>query len=403
MRDAVNPTDTEFRRLRLSWMIAGALLALGVGLSLSPRTPSPPISSPQTPPQAILLDDFESGTIRVVQPAESNPELRHLWNQYSGDPSEGPDPGLATIAPLGISHDGDQSLKVSVTGGNLYLQFYPNDGVWRNMREFTQPSSAWQMDTFNRMRFWIKVPPEVKAAPQGQANLQVGTYVRASTGDRTSAESGGNHLYHQFNVPYTGEWHQIIMDTHPSHVRGSDGGVEHGDMTYPTGETGFNYFDALTRFYVDILGPLSSYPADFYVDGIELYPEARPENTRQIYSLNGVYVPASKTILVGWMRDKDENDVKHEVRYAFFDIFRIGWANATPAPDGLVTPMGWQGYNGMEWSTSSIDVTGRSVIYIAIKPQNSSSFRQIAIPLSTGSSPPVPPPPPPVSDTRSRW
>ena len=104
------------------------------------------------------------------------------------------------------------------------------------------------------------------------------------------------------------------------------------------------------------------------------------ENIQQIYSLNGVYVPASNTILVRWVRDKNENSVNHEVRYAFQDIFQIGWNSAVPAPDGLVVPPGWQGYNGMEWSTQAIDVTGESVVYIGIKPQNSSGFRQIVIP-----------------------
>ncbi len=342
--------------------------------------------------QTILLDSFESGSIRVINPAETDPSYRLLWNQYEGDFTEGPDPGVESVSSA-TARDGTYSLKVTVTGGNLYLQFYPCDGVWRNMREFTQPSSAWQMNTFTRMRFWIKMPPGVSAAPPGQANLQIGTYVRASTGDSSSAEDGGNHFYHHFNIPYTGQWHQLIVDTHPNHIRGANGGVEHGDQLYPTGETGFNYFDALTRFYMDIGGSLPTYPADFYVDGIELYRELQPENVAQIYSLNGVYVPSTNTIRVGWMRDKDENSVNHEVRYSFSDVFQVGWANATPAPGGLVTPPGWQGYNGMEWSTSSIDVSGRSVVYIAIKPQNASGFRQIAIPLSSGSSPPDTTPP----------
>ena len=96
-------------------------------------------------------------------------------------------------------------------------------------------------------------------------------------------------------------------------------------------------------------------------------------------------------IFVGWNRNKDENSVKHEVRYAFQDIYNVGWNAATPAPGGIVTPPGWQGYNGMDWSTQSIDMSSEDLIYIAIKPQNSSQFRQIAIPLSSsGSLPPLP-------------
>ncbi len=35
----------------------------------------------------------------------------------------------------------------------------------------------------------------------------------------------------------------------------------------------------------------------------------------------------------------------------------------------------------MRYSTNQIDVSGRSMLYVAIKPQNSNRFRQIAIPI----------------------
>lgn len=365
----------------------------------------PALSSQGTSGPRILLDDFESGAIRVVQPTQTDPQFRYLWNQFTTDaPNSGP--GLATISPLSVSRDGVRGLKITVnsrtctfpTGedvcGNLYLQFYPNDGqFWRYMRQFTQPSNAWQMDTFNRMRFWIKVPPEVQLAPGGLENFQFGTYIRASTVDETLPEGGdgGGHYYHFFNFPPTGEWHQVIVDTHPNHFRGAPfGDTEHGDLLHPTNEAGFNYFDLMTRFYLTFIArQLSHYPADFYVDGFELYRETRPENTAQIYSLNGVYVPASNTIHVGWMRDKREDFVNHEVRYAFEDIFAGGWDSATPAPAGLIAPppppTGGGGFNGMRWSTQAIDVSGKSVVYIAIKPQNSTAFRQIAIPIPPSS------------------
>jgi hypothetical protein len=46
----------------------------------------------------------------------------------------------------------------------------------------------------------------------------------------------------------------------------------------------------------------------------------------------------------------------------------------------------------MEYSTRSINVSGQKVMYIAIKPQNSSRFREIALPLSATSAPPTPKP-----------
>ncbi len=347
----------------------------------------------RTDPGRALLDDFESGSIRIVQPGQSQQQFKLLWNQYPSDPDEGPDPGSASISSTTV-HDGTKSLKITVTGGNIYMSFYPNDGSkWHRMREYILPASDWRTDTFNRMRFWVKVPSTfIAATTPGLDNIQFGTYIEGATGDGSSAEVGGDHYYHYLNIPYTGEWHQVIIDTHPSHRRNDPGDLENGNLLYPTGQAGYNYFDGLTRFYFDAQGAMTSVPADFYFDGFELYKETNPENVDQIYSLNGVYIPSSNKVRVGWNRNKNENSVKHEVRYSFDDVFRTGWQNAIAAPGGLITPPGFGGYNLMSWETTAINVTGKKIIYIAIKPQNSTLFRQIAIPLtSTGGSAPAAP------------
>lgn len=340
--------------------------------------------------QTILLDKFELGSLRIADPLSTDPNIHYIWNQYTNDFYAGPDPGLASIVSTD-KHDGISSANVHVTGGNVYFQFYPNDGVsWHFMREYTQPSASWTLNTFNRMRFWVKIPSSMSKSPAGQCNVQLGTYLRKSNGDPQSQNDGGMHAYHLYNFKYTGAWEQVIFDSHPTYIIGAEGNgnTEFGNQPYPTGESGFNYFDALTRFYFDGQGGLSSYPADFLFDGFELYNDPNPENLDQIYSLHGVYVLGTNEIFVGWNRNKDENTVNHEVRYAFQDIFSIGWNTATPAPNGIVTPPDFQGYNGMEWSTTSINVSSQAVIYIAIKPQNSSRFRQIAISLSSSGSPP---------------
>jgi hypothetical protein len=75
------------------------------------------------------------------------------------------------------------------------------------------------------------------------------------------------------------------------------------------------------------------------------------------------------------------------VRYAFSDIYTLGYANATPAPGGTgLMPLGTGGFNNMVWSTTQINVSGQSNIYIAIKPQNSSAFHQIVHPLPPASN-----------------
>jgi hypothetical protein len=228
----------------------------------------------------------------------------------------------------------------------------------------------------------------------GKENIQIGTYEHTKNGSMNQAEDTGGHYYHFFNIPYTGEWHQVIVDWHPNHKVGGNGGTEWGEVQFPTNETGFNYFDAMTRFYVDYQTGPTSYPATWLFDGFELYRDTNPENLGQVYSLHGVYVPTSNKLLVGWMRNKNEESVKHDIRYAFQDLFQLGWNNATAAPNGTVSALNSGGYNGMEYSTTSINVAGRSSIYIGIKPQNSSSFRQIVIPISGSGTSLTPPGPP---------
>jgi len=347
----------------------------------------------QTSGTTILLDDFEGSDIRMTNPSALDSKEKYLWSQYDGDGG----PGTATLSTDTVK-SGSKSIKDTITSGDHYLQFRPTIGSsTKNLRDFVIPPSAWQYDTFNRMRIWVKVPPGFTKWTGGQSNTQIGTYVRNTAFDGVgNYEQGGFHFYHLFNISYTGEWHQLIIDTHPNTWRGNPGGKEIGNQEYPTGESGKNYFDTLTRFYHHLYyGGEISYPSNVYYDKIELYRETNPENIDQIYSLNGIYVPATNNVIVGWQRLKDENSVKHEVRYAFSDIFQMGWNTATPAPNGTVTPPGWQGYNGMDWSTTQIDVSGKNSIYIAIKPQNSNLFRQIEIPLAGGE---VTPPPTLVGD-----
>jgi len=83
--------------------------------------------------QKIFLDDFESDTIRVVQPLAKEPQSGYLWSQYEGDFTAGPDPGTEEIS-TDAAHDGTRSLKISVSGGNVYMHFFPNNGTtWQNM------------------------------------------------------------------------------------------------------------------------------------------------------------------------------------------------------------------------------------------------------------------------------
>jgi hypothetical protein len=280
------------------------------------------------------------------------------------------------------------SLRMHLTSGTLYAQFNPYGPKGREFaRDYCAHPKKWQFNTYNRMRFWIKVPVNASPlAPTGQENMNVGTYVKQVVkANPYSDEAGGNHYYHNLNIAPTGQWTQVILNMHPSHIRGTSGGKEHGNVPHPTGEEKYDYFDALTRFYIQGNYKPKSYPADYLLDEIEFYQEPNKENDDQVYSLTAVYVPKTNRLLVTWCRNKDENKTTHEVRYAFADIHKVGWKAAQAAPKGILAPLGWQGYNGMIYDSTALPLAKRNKVYVAIKPRNSDLFSQIVIPLKPGS------------------
>jgi hypothetical protein len=302
----------------------------------------------------------------------------------AGDPTT----GTGTVSVNTADAVSGNSVQMRLTGGTLYAQFNVNDGTRKGFaREYSANPAGWQFNTYNRMRIWIKAP--TTATPlmrNGAPNYHVGTYVKRVTNpDAYSDETGGDHYYHHLNVAPTGTWTQVIVNMHPDHRRNDSGNVDQGIKAHPTGESQYNYFDALTRFYItDVRGGPSAYPANYLLDNIEFYHEPYAENDQQIYSLTGTYVAAANRVIVSWNRHKDQHTVNHEVRYAFSNIHAIGWNAATPAPNGVITPPGHGGYNNMVYDSTSLPLSGRSVVYIAIKPQNSTAFSQIAVPLNLG-------------------
>jgi len=357
-------------------------------------TPAPPDIPPPGPTSgAVVLDDFENGN-RVLNPT-FQPPYRDFWYHTVGcnnDPSQPTCNGVLSIAE-GIAHDGSRSLRDSITQNNAYWsnRFYPENAAnngWGLLKNFLV-SGTWKNDTFNRMRFWIKAPgAQLVEEPPHYYNMNVGTFYRGKTmGDGFVANSnggaeggGGGHQYHYYNVPATDVWYQIIVDTHPSHLRGLPGATEYGDRPYPTNEPGWNYFDGMTRFYVDFSSkPLKSFPGDFYMDTVEFFTDHPAANVAQVYSLGGMYDPRNNRLRIGWQHPKNDGVTCHEVRYAFADVFSIGWAAATPAPSGRVCPYD-TAYAGMVYDTKLIPAAGPSV-FLAIKPEGATGFNQIAIPL----------------------
>lgn len=278
-----------------------------------------------------------------------------------------------------------RGLRLRLTEGNFHCQFNPYDGAGRTFaRDYCADPAGWRFNTYNRLRIWIKLP-DLGDGPRrdGGYNFDVGVYIkRVQNANRGSDEDGGNHYHHYFNVPAVGQWTQLLVNMHPKHSR-TQRFVDPGNLQHPTGEPEYNYFDTLTRLFICDSFQHTRYPVDYFLDNMEFYQEPFAENDQQIYALSSTYVREKNRLIVTWNRHCDDQ-VAHEVRYAFENVHRIGWNAAKTAPNGTAAPLGESRANGMLYDTTELPLEGRRVVYIAIKPQNAATFSQIAVPLKLG-------------------
>lgn len=346
------------------------------------------VCAPAALSQTYTLDNFENG-LRVVQPNSTDPASKYLWGVYIGGSGNPP-----TTVTTTDKVEGASALQGTAgTGSEMQLHFYtytealPNwSNGWMYAYQFVNnptlnPSGgtpAWVFNKNNRLKFWVKVPPGLNLSYPNH-NVEFGTYIRDLNTSWGLAESNNQHYYHYLDLRSHGQWEQVIIDTHPDHQRGNSGNTEVADNPQAA-VAGYNYFDMLTRFYFHV--PYAAVPGNYMIDGVEFYQETNPENTAQVRSIHAAYIPSTGAVEVGWTRPKNQDGVAHEVRYSFSSIHSIGWANATVPSNSVVADQGSGGYNGMRWVSSGINFTGKGVVYIAIKPQNSTQFRQIAVPLS---------------------
>ncbi len=190
----------------------------------------------------MTLQNFDGPTVPLDKAGDTYPSI------YTGEGSAG------TVNINTADAVEGNSVQANVTTKGLYLQFNPYDTSTRGFaRDYSAAPAAWQFNTYNRLSFWIKRP--TTASPlitNGSHGTYVGTYLKqVANPDPYSDETGGGHAYHSINLPNNGQWTQVILNMHPDHYRGDSGGVDLGDQPHPTGESQYNYFDALTRFYID--------------------------------------------------------------------------------------------------------------------------------------------------------
>lgn len=321
--------------------------------------------------EVIAFQSFDGPTVPVNRAGEAYP------NPYQPDNG-----GQFTASIQSADAVAGSCLQMHLLDGWLKAQFDPNEVKGRGFtRQFIQQPDDWRFNTFNRFRFWIKLPAEARGhAINGRANMGLGTYVkRVRDADPFGLDTGGGGFFHLFNVPATGHWTQVVLNMHPSWRR-QPTDQDIGNQPHPTGEAEFNYFDAMTRFFLEARGQPSRYPVDYFLDEMEFYREADAENDEQVYSITATHVPQQQRIILTWNRRVGEDDVHHEVRYAFGNIHQLGWDQATPAPGGRLKPPGTREHSGMVWD-GSLPLQGQQLIYLAIKPENATLFSQVALRL----------------------
>jgi hypothetical protein len=346
----------------------------------TPTPVPPPAPTPVPPPTggaSMILNAYDGPAMPTNKAGETYPSF------YGGL-------GSGTFSINSLDAISGKSLLAHLTSGMPQIQFNPYSSNSRGFaRDYSVNPSGWLFNTYNRMSFWIKTAAEPSLyLKDGRPANDVGAYAKTvANPDGSSDEAGGGHFYYNMNWPRTGTWVHVILNTFVDHWRGNSGGTEEPPAAHITGEPNYNLFDALTRFYIEDESGITSLPRNYQIDEISFYREPNAEAEEAVRDISATFVPQTNQVILTWFRNKDENSVKQEVRYAFSDIHQLGWNNATVAPNGTVTPPGFQGYNGMFYDTTGLPLAGHSVVYVAIKPQNSSLFTQVAIPLNGGPSP----------------
>ena len=353
------------------------------------------------PYTSYVIDSFEYEDIPVSRPSQTPPG-GDLWRNNQTD-TDGVDRPATLATTLEEVLYGTRSMRLERLFGQspqafqlfLYNNFGGATNDWQNVSD---RAVGWQFNVVNRMRTWFKAPPQMtQSSNVANSNFHVGTYLRDSNEPKTEQETGNGHWYHYYNIGYEGEmWHQILVDSHPSHHRGASGNVEHPNITepYPSVDPGRTYFDMMTYFYYHHKNVDSAMnPAVYYFDEVEFFVDTNDEDIEQIYAVQGIFNTITGEVVVGWKRNKVTSTKSFDVRIADSSFHAAGGflTHGSPAPNGTGmlpnSTFSPNGYNGMEYR-EVIAPAGRDFIYVAIKHEDSPTrFREIRIPFTPAGYP----------------
>jgi len=173
---------------------------------------------------------------------------------------------------------GNQSCKSTNMLQTFHIWYIQNDN-WKNFIDEAHNGG------FDRFSFYMKIPSDYPLEPD--RNCNVGTY----TTDPSISEplyNDGHHYYHYFNIKGSEYWSKCVFNQHPRHRSGHNG--EDPGVNPET----WNYYDGFTRFYIQLLPypdpPLPiTLPFDVWIDNLEFYHTAEPENDDNISSIICTY------------------------------------------------------------------------------------------------------------------
>ena len=327
---------------------------------------------------------------------------------------------VGTVTEGGGSRGGSTSVQVSLTTGSVLprLVFSPlSTAGFAYIRDALSEvgGEAWRMSYYNRMSFSVFVPRSLGYRASGKdRNMVVILRTRSPTADSSTVGAGGLTFLHRYRVPYTGGWHKVVVDPHPDVITERSlpaGRGDFGSVTNPLQESGLVghdcYFDYVTQLQVgfettgtsDRAGAAQQDTAvEWQIEDLLLYRQEHIENEEAVYGLSGSAwkhpTTGGVSLKMAWSRNKDDAATAHEVRYAYTSVHTTGYAAASYI--GLVRPV------DTLFAMSASDIAsqlppaplGATSIFVAIRPQGSTTFTEVELPLQTGdvegSTPPTP-------------
>lgn len=276
----------------------------------------------------------------------------------------------------------DPNIGVNGSSARIDVVGYGSDGLFKILFAYNEDryKTLSAPVGHNRMAMYVTIP----YGKGSDHTFHIGTYSK-NPASASSTSTLGNHWYHYYLLRGSkgNYWTKMYMDEHPQHEVGS----KEPPPINPTSESGFNYFDGLSRLYLQMrYGPFESNwpgPYTMYVDEIEFYTETRPENDYSIAS-SAITYHGNGEFDIDWMSfsNYDTHNNTFEIRYSSAPINTVSdYNNAQLIPGSPASGWGQENlgrtrnYYRANFTISNLDEN--KSVYFAIKDLYSSHPKEL--------------------------